>query len=454
MNEAAINTKKGGILVTEVPSKKFLKFWTSKKDILVFTSGRGAGKSETIAQLLVLEAVRRPIRVLCVRDLAVTTRDSIKAALEAKIDQMGLERYFHITQLGIKGRGPAHGSMFMFKGVGLRPMAIKSFQDLNYVVVEESQEISRPALDQLLPTARLPGVRVIFMINPEREDDPVYEDFIAKKVYDDITEVIHCSFLENRFCPPFLMKLYERDKAGRSKAYVDWRWHGAPNNSSDARVFLPYSYENGKEYGIYGKGNLDSFVNGHKPMFGMDWGLVRSPTTLMKIYELEVPANELPDAMGAGGHGNLRVLYVAREAYEYGITIRSVVEFAKRIPQAVGEGYPVMSDVQWDASDDFIHEAGLNTVAAFKPAGAIDDGVRRMSSYDRIVIHPSCEMLLEEMRLYRLELDKRTNTVKNGVYEDKHNDCIDAIRYALQGKYMSQQEEEPEFDRSRSSQWN
>ena len=66
-----------------------------------------------------------------------------------------------------------------------------------------------------------------------------------------------------------------------------------------------------------------------------------------------------------------------------------------------------------------------------KWAGSVEDGVAAMRGFEQIVIHPRCRHTEQEARLYAYKVDRLTGDVLPEIV-DKHNHCMDAIRYALQ----------------------
>ena len=72
-----------------------------------------------------------------------------------------------------------------------------------------------------------------------------------------------------------------------------------------------------------------------------------------------------------------------------------------------------------------------NIEAVDKWAGSVEDGISKLRSFERIVIHPDCRHTIEEARLWSYKTDRLTGDVLP-VLVDAHNHCWDAIRYALQ----------------------
>jgi phage terminase large subunit len=63
--------------------------------------------------------------------------------------------------------------------------------------------------------------------------------------------------------------------------------------------------------------------------------------------------------------------------------------------------------------------------------GSVEEGVAYLRAFDVIVVHERCERTAEECRLYSHKIDRLTEDILRDIV-DKHNHCIDAIRYALE----------------------
>ena len=82
---------------------------------LCYYGGRGGGKSESIAQMLVIRAYTEPrLRILCMRETQNTIADSVKSILEKWIHALELSSEFRIKTDKIEAN---NGSTFLFKGM-------------------------------------------------------------------------------------------------------------------------------------------------------------------------------------------------------------------------------------------------------------------------------------------------------------------------------------------------
>ena len=141
----------------------------------VFHGGRGGAKSWGVARWFVLEGAKRPINVLCARELQRSLDDSVKKLLSDQIERLGLTHLYDIQQSVIKG---SNGAVFNFEGIRHNVAKIKSYEGVDYCWVEEAQGVSENSWEVLIPTIRKPGSEIIVTFNPELETDATYQRFV------------------------------------------------------------------------------------------------------------------------------------------------------------------------------------------------------------------------------------------------------------------------------------
>jgi phage terminase large subunit len=74
---------------------------------------------------------------------------------------------------------------------------------------------------------------------------------------------------------------------------------------------------------------------------------------------------------------------------------------------------------------------GWHIRPAQKGKGSVEDGIAFLRSFREIVVHERCKHVLDEMKMYSYKRDRLTGEPLP-VPEDKHNHCIDALRYAVE----------------------
>lgn len=134
--------------------------------------GRGSGKSHFFAELLVEEAILRPgLRVVCIREVQKSLKESAKRLIEDKIAQHGVGAGFEVLNDQIKTPG---GGLIIFQGMQDHTAeSIKSLEGFDVAWVEEAQSLSARSLQMLRPTIRKEGSELWFSWNPRRKTDPV-----------------------------------------------------------------------------------------------------------------------------------------------------------------------------------------------------------------------------------------------------------------------------------------
>ena len=204
------------------------------KRIKCFFGGRGAAKSETFAELLVILAYARGDRVLCAREFQNSIEDSSYALIVAKIDKLGLRDFFDVQATAIYGR---NGSCFKFVGLARNIQSLKSKFGYTICWVEEAETVSQKTWDLLLPTIRAENSEVWISFNPNEAVAATYAQFVAPYLdainaqgfyEDDYIYVRKVSWRDNPYFPETLRQEMERDKRANYKKYLHV-WEGECN---------------------------------------------------------------------------------------------------------------------------------------------------------------------------------------------------------------------------------
>ncbi len=164
--------------------------------------GRGSGKSHFFAGLGVETALCRPgLRMVCVREVQKSLKDSAKRLLEDKIQVLGLGRSFNILNDRIETPG---GGLIIFHGMQDHTAeSIKSLEGFDVAWIEEAQTISRRSLELLRPTIRNEGSEIWAGWNPRNADDPI-EELLRCDVARSNAIVVKANYSDNPFFPSVL----------------------------------------------------------------------------------------------------------------------------------------------------------------------------------------------------------------------------------------------------------
>lgn len=205
-------------------------------DFFVDYGGRGGGKTQDKVEAVVVEASLRRVRVLVGRELQNSIEESVKAEIEEKIAELGLGWFFKITDKQIVGR---NGSKFIFKGIKNNINNIKSIANVDIVLLEEAENISKKSWEKLLPSIRPKSGRpiVIVIFNPDDELDDTYQRWIVDTP--DKTLITNCNYYDNKYFPKHLEE--QRKHAKKTLPLRDYEhiWLGKPKGPGGNIIIDP-----------------------------------------------------------------------------------------------------------------------------------------------------------------------------------------------------------------------
>jgi phage terminase large subunit len=189
-------------LSAEFPEK--LEFLFHPARYKVAYGGRGSGKSWGVARALLLQGFEKPLRILCARELQNSITDSVHKLLADQISELGLSDFYEIQNTSIRG---LNGTEFAFRGLRHNVTAIKSFESVDIVWVEEAQTVSKASWETLIPTIRKEDSEVWITFNPELDSDETYTRFVANPPPGAV--VVKVNWSDNPFFPDTLRREME-----------------------------------------------------------------------------------------------------------------------------------------------------------------------------------------------------------------------------------------------------
>lgn len=198
---------------------------------VVYYGGRGGGKSWAVADALLVLGCMGTLRVLCARELQISIADSVHRLLCDRIEALGLQAFYKITQKSIEG---INGTIFLFKGIKHNSTEIKSTEGIDVCWVEEAEKVSRNSWEVLIPTIRKENSRIIVTFNTKNVTDATYERFILHTREN--TFVKKVSWRDNPFFPEVLNKERLDMQARDPEAYAHI-WEGEPDTRYSGGVY-------------------------------------------------------------------------------------------------------------------------------------------------------------------------------------------------------------------------
>jgi len=204
--------------------------------------GRGSGKSHFFAELAVEGCLLNPgSRIVCVREVQKSLKESVKRLIEDKIEAMGVGRQFEIRHDHIIT--PDNG-IILFQGMQDHTAdSIKSLEGFDVAYVEEAQTLSARSLELLRPTIRKPSSEIWFSWNPRSTEDPV-DEFLRGPNPPEHAVVVQSNWRDNPFFPDVLEEERLHDQAANPIRYAHI-WEG--------------DYEPAAIGAIWSRGNLHSY---------------------------------------------------------------------------------------------------------------------------------------------------------------------------------------------------
>lgn len=359
--------------------------------------GRGGARSWSFARALIMRAFKKKTRIVCAREFQNSIDESIHQLLCDQIVTMGLGDFFDAKKREIVCK--LNGSAFVFAGLKTNITKMKSFEGADICYIEEAENISKRSLEVLIPTIRKNNSEIWAAFNPNLATDEFYKYFITNTPNDAL--LVKTTWKDNPWFPEPLKKAREHLQRVDLDAYMHV-WEGECRKNSAAQIlrnkYIVQSFTPLKDW------------NG--PYLGADWGFSQDPTTLVKCWIHE------------------RKLYVEYEAYGIGVD-------TDKLPKMFDDGVPgarlhvIRGDNARPETISQLKRLGFPLmVSVDKWPGSVEDGVAHLRSYEEIVIHSRCEHTIFEAMYYSFKVDKLSGDVLTDI-EDKHNHCMDAIRYAL-----------------------
>lgn len=190
--------------------------------------GRGSGKSHFFAELAVELAYRIPgFRIVCVREVQRSLKESVKRLIEDKIQALGLGAHFQIREDRIVSRGDG---IILFQGMQDHTAeSIKSLEGFDVAYVEEAQTISARSLEYLRPTIRKQGSEIWFSWNPRNASDPI-DGFLRGSAVPENAVVVKTSWRDNPWFPDALEIERKHDFKHAKDRYAHiWEGEYAPS---------------------------------------------------------------------------------------------------------------------------------------------------------------------------------------------------------------------------------
>ncbi len=246
----------------EIEFNEALAFLFEPARLKIVWGGRGAGKTDGIAEALIILSLKLKLRILCGREIQNSIDESVKETIESYITNLELDDEFIIQKKSIVAKRT--GSKFLFSGLKFKINSIKSLAKIDIVWVEEANNVSRTTWDKLMPTIRGKhesspdglggpfklGPECWISFNPELDDDETYKRFVLNKdkyapdfiknektgEMERYAYVVKVNYSDNKWFPPDLRREMLLLKNNDAVKYLEV-WEGFTKQTLDGAVY-------------------------------------------------------------------------------------------------------------------------------------------------------------------------------------------------------------------------
>ena len=401
--------------LSEVFNDNFKKFYSEvKKDsylYYVLKGGRGSAKSTHIAFTLILEIIKKPITILCVRKVGNTLSESVYEQLKEAIEMLDLGHLFECKKSPLQIVYKPRGSKIIFRGAD-DPSKIKSIKiskfPLTTLWIEElaefkTEEEVSTIVNSILRAELGEGLeyKIFYSYNPPKRKQSWVNKKYDTQFIPSNTYVHHSTYLENRH----ISKAF-KEEANEVKKRNEFKYRHEYLGEPIGSGVVPFS---NLEFRTITDEEIASFDNIRQ---GVDWGYATDPVAFIRLHYDKTR----------------RKIYILDEFYEVKASNRRLSEVIK------SRNYHhqlTICDSAEPKSKDELLTYGVKMICAKKGPGSVEFGEKWLDDLEAIIIDPKrTPNTCKEFENIDYQTDKDGNIKPR--LEDKNNHTIDAIRYALE----------------------
>jgi phage terminase large subunit len=367
---------------------------------LVLYGGAGSGKSVSVAQKLVMRMVSEVgHKILVVRKVEATIRESARAELIGAIEEMGLKGLFKYStsESGSMTISCINGNKFVFKGLDNKEK-LKSIKDITAVWLEEASDFTLDDFTQL--DLRLRGKhiknykQIILSFNPISAKHWLKKRFFDEK--DEDATVMHTTYLDNKFLDDNYIKILtslKKTNFAYYQIYALGKW-----GVLKGLIYTDYTIVD----------ELPKDADIHR--YGVDFGF-NHPTACTEVKIIHKEGIEQDE------------LYLDEIVYESMLTNTQLMRKIKTVAPHLLDLKGYLDSAEPARIADF-ELAGFDVVGALKDVTAGIDKCQSM----KIFVTKRSTHIIDELDLYCWKLDRNGNPLDEVLKEN--DDACDSFRYA------------------------
>ena len=366
-----------------------------KRYVFLMWSG-GSGKSMFTAQKEIIKSFEKWNRLLWVRKVKDTIKDSVFAELCWVIEQWSLQDYFEATKSPMYIKNKLTWSDMIFRWVD-DVEKIKSVKWVTRIWIEEATELEKKDFNQL--DIRLRGLgkqlQIICTYNPISDIHWLITDFWNYWNTDDV-ECLHSTYKDNRFVWEQYDKTMQRLKEQDINMYNIYAL-GIPGKALQWIIF--------EKYEIIGSIPAEAKLK----WYGLDFGF-NDPTVLVWIYEYN------------------GWIILDEELYKSWLITADIVNFLKE-NEIKKSDYIVWDNSRPEAIEE-IRKAGYNSIPCKKGDDSVIEWINLIKSMP-IYVTARSKNWIKEFSNYSWKKKPKQDDIYKDEPIDAFNHFIDAGRYGV-----------------------
>lgn len=419
-----------GTIDISIPEKfmPFMQDWDYPEYLLI--GGYGSGKSYAVAVKLILKCMQEKRKVLIVRNVFDTMRDSCYSLMKDILSSMGIldENTKHGGVQAITSPMQirfSNGSLMTFRGMD-KPEKLKSLHGVSIVWIEEATEISYDGYKELVGRVREKGASNHFIMscNPVGKENWIYTHFFKTLDEEGKEKIV----LDEE-------RLYEKGLIVKGNTFY---LHSVPTDNpfipkqyvkrlDELKEYDPYFYDVARlgRFGTVGTRVLPQFeVASDAKQFVHD---VRAIPKEYKFIGLDFGFETSYNALiKCAVDDDKKWLYIYDEIYLNHITDD---KFAN-LPEMVElKDEMITADSAEPKTITYYRQMGYKMRPCKKFVGSRLANTRKMKRFKRIICSPKCKNTIRELRDLTYKKDGKGKIWYDEFNIDPHT--FSALWYAL-----------------------
>lgn len=402
--------------------QQFIGNWEHKFYFLL--GGYGSSKSYHVAVKIILKCLAEKRKVLVVREVYETIRESCFSLFEEIGESLGLlDNYknpvmkFTRSPMKITFR---NGSEIIFRGMD-NPAKLKSIHGVSIIWIEEASELKYAGYKELLGRARHPTHSIHFILseNPVDKNNWTYRQFFKDEenerlILDDVqlynervictadTYYHHSTVDDNHFLPQSYIDQLEEIQSYDPDLYRVARKGQFGTNG--LKVLPQFEIAETHEEVM---GKVNSIPERFK-FNGMDFGYETSYNALLRVA--------VDDAQ--------KILYIYWEYYKNKMT-DDLTAAELRVQGA--DTFQISADCAEPKTIAYYRQSGFKMRGCYKLSRL--ENTRKIKRFKKIICSPVCKNCIKELKSLVYAADRNGNLIYDEFNIDPHT--FSAIWYAL-----------------------